>query len=213
MAVPPLDRDGDEFTTTVRQLPEGAWELYVVGADGELEPVLAGLRDTRALLDAGPPTTGEVRILAPYRSTTGRFGIRAWHRPVHAEVGDLHIGGSSIQITVRFVGRTQAVPLLELRQRGTDVVHTAPVEILGDNRLRFSVPVDALAGDHSAAADTWDLWLCGDPPVRLARLLDDVVDKGTAYVFPELTAGSGHQVRPTYTADNGLSLVVNDPSQ
>jgi hypothetical protein len=102
---------------------------------------------------------------------------------------------------------------LELRQRGTDVVHTAPVEILGDNRLRFSVPVDALAGDHSAAADTWDLWLRGDPPVRLARLLDDVVDKGTAYVFPELTAGSGHQVRPTYTADNGLSLVVNDPSQ
>ena len=63
------------------------------------------------------------------------------------------------------------------------------------------------------------MWLRYDesrPPVRLGRFLDDVVNKHTAYVYPDVvvpSSGPGAaeetvRVQPCYTAQNEFSVRV-----
>ncbi|MDG4863885.1 hypothetical protein P8605_37660, partial [Streptomyces sp. T-3] len=80
----------------------------------------------------------------------------------------------------------------------------------------FTVAYAALAEQGG----TWDLWLrpAGEegPEVRVARLLDDVVDKKPIFTYPSafLVGRNGPvQAGPYYTMDNNLSVRITEAAQ
>lgn len=75
--------------------------------------------------------------------------------------------------------------------------------------LRFTVAYGDLRPGH------WDLWLRpqgeSGPRVRIARLLDDIVDKHPVFVYPRIRAETEQgpvEGEPYYTAHNDLSVTV-----
>jgi glycosyltransferase involved in cell wall biosynthesis len=227
--VPMPVRDGDALTVTVfgGDVPEGAWELHLAGSGDHPDPVMAGLRDTRALLDAagwdfGAPDRDGVQVRLPYRSSAGVFGLRVWRRGVHPEVGDVQVCDGELQFGGRLVGAPFGTgePVLELRRRTPEkLTERVAVRRVGPTGFRVTVPVESLAVHRPADQDMWDMWLRYDEtatPVRLGRFLDDVVNKHTAYVYPDVVVpqpgpGAAEQtvrVQPCYTAQNEFSVRV-----
>jgi hypothetical protein len=140
-----------------------------------------------------------VRIGLPYRTADGRLALHVWRRVVHAEVGDVR-ADDGLRLSGRLVGAAFGPedPALELRGPGT--IDPVPVRVLTATTWSAQVP--------PVPAGTWELWLRharGTPPVRLGRLLDDVVNKRTAYVLPPVRLGDV-EVRPFYTGSNDLSV-------
>lgn len=57
----------------------------------------------------------------------------------------------------------------------------------GADGFLATIPCAAPADRQADAHDVWDLWLRHTPdaqPVRLARVLDDVVEKGSLFPYP-----------------------------
>ncbi|WP_433302940.1 glycosyltransferase family 4 protein [Actinoplanes sp. CA-030573] len=162
---------------------------------GDGTPALAGLRDTRSLLDGplGP------RIQLPFRALDGTLKVRIWDQPVYAEVGDVDADADGIHLTGRLHGAVFDRPTLEARSG--DRTHPLPMTAEG---LDFRVTVAALP------PGTWSLHLRHAPaaePVTLARVRDDIVDKRTAFVLPAATVGD-RTLLPAYTESSELSIRV-----
>ncbi|MET3425986.1 glycosyltransferase involved in cell wall biosynthesis [Actinoplanes tereljensis] len=186
---PTLDWDG------VAPLPDGV----TVNMEGRLEkdgvPLLAGLRDTRHLLD-GP--VGQ-RIQLPYRTQDGWLAVRIWDQPVYAEVGDITTDTDGIHLTGRLHGAMFDDPLLEA-QDGKDIRKlTVTTDGLDFRASIPSLPIGTwtLRLRHAATAD----------PVTLGRFRDDIVDKRTAFVLPATTVG-GAKLQPGYTESNDFTIRV-----
>ncbi|MET0423944.1 MAG: glycosyltransferase family 4 protein [Actinoplanes sp.] len=191
---PLIDWDG------VSPLPEGTrWDKEPIGegtyqllaADGE--PVQAGARDTRALLD-GPVGT---RVQLPFRRPDGGLGMRVWDRPVYAEVDTVDADAEGVHLTGRLYGAHFDEPLV--RAVAGEQSHEFPVHTEG---TQFRTTLTGLpAGD-------WALWLrhaaTGDP-VRLGRFRDDIVGKRTAFVLPTAQI-DGVTLQPEFTTGNEFSI-------
>ncbi|MGW1672152.1 hypothetical protein [Streptomyces sp. NPDC002324] len=193
-------------------VPEGRWDVYLQVADDEPFRLFPGLNDLRSLVDRAPAaTTGRVAVRIPYGTRHGNLSIRSWERSPHAEAGALHIGDDGLEVTVRTYG---AEPAPEAYAEVTDRAGAAPpvrAGLVPDDRggLRFTVAYGELR------PGTWDLWLCpqgeSGPRVRVARLLDDIVEKTPVLVYPGKRVETGHgpvEAVPSYTADNDLSVTV-----
>jgi hypothetical protein len=194
------------------KVAEGRWDAYLQVADGEPRRLTPGLNDLRSLVDRAPTATAErVAVRIPYGTKHGNLSIRSWERSPHAEAGELHIGDGALEVTVRSYG---AEPTPEAYAEATEREEAAPAVRAGltpDGRggLRFTVPYGELR------PGTWDLWLRprGElgPRVRLARLLDDIVEKTPVFVYPRTRVETEHgpvEAEPSYTADNDLSVTV-----
>lgn len=218
MVVGPLSRDADMWTVTVGtgDVGEGAWELHVDGGAARA-PVMAGVRDTRELIEVTPPEHGPVDLVVPFRTAAGLFGIRAWHRPVHPEVGDVHVDCEAIRFSGRLVGAEFATgePELELRRKVPELrTMRVPVHRTGARRFLAAVPAATLAAERGGTQDLWELWLRYDEaaaPVRLGRIFDDVFNKHQAYVFPDISVRDV-RVQPCYTPQNEFSVRVTGPA-
>ncbi|MER0245992.1 hypothetical protein AAHZ94_29265 [Streptomyces sp. HSW2009] len=124
-------------------------------------------------------------------------------------------------------------------RRDPSVVHTVPVTV-DDADFRFTLGYADLAAHWEGGQDIWDLWLSrttdapatgdavaetdGAEPaagpgaaataqhaVRIARILDDVVDKKPVFAYPALTLTTDRgsvRAAPYYTADNDLSVRI-----
>ncbi|GAQ64657.1 hypothetical protein [Streptomyces scabiei] len=210
----PLTPAGDDrlraALPTGTDLPEGRWDVYLQVADEEPHRLAPGLNDLRSLVDRAPaPAAARVRI--PYGTKHGNLSVRSWERSPHAEAGALHIGEGGLEVTVRVYG---AALTPEAYAELTDRAGRSPAVRAGlvpDDRggLRFTVPYGTLR------PGTWDLWLRprGEtgPRARVARLLDDIVEKASVLVYPGERAETGHgpvRATPFYTADNDLSVTV-----
>jgi glycosyltransferase involved in cell wall biosynthesis len=174
-------RDG-VATPVGQRLAAGSYDLCLAGG----EPVYAGLRDTRALLDL--PVPSAVRVQLPYRTEDGRLALRVWDRSVHAEVGDVDLG-DGIRLTGRLIGAS-------LTAGATLEPGSVPVSIRPDGRWTavLTSPPDQpspLSLRYAPDAD----------PAPVGRLLDDVLDKATAFVLP-----AWHGIQPFYTEANDLSV-------
>jgi glycosyltransferase involved in cell wall biosynthesis len=185
------------LTLRLGDLPEGAWQLRLPGG----QPVLAGVRETRALLTRDDE--GGVHRQLPYRMVNAALGVRVWQRAVHAEVGEVQVDATGVQVRGRLFGATFPGLTPTLRLHGPEkAVREVPAEALSPVEFRVTVP-ELPAGD-------WNLWItCGDDGqvARLGRFLDDVADKKTAFVLPATTIG-GVQVQPTYVWGNEFSVRV-----
>ncbi|MET4921553.1 hypothetical protein P3L51_04125 [Streptomyces sp. PSRA5] len=221
-----LEPDGkDEWRAVLETAPalaEGRWDAYVVGVPGEERtPLLPGLRDLRALVSGG--RDGVVTPLAvriPYATKDGRLAVRAWLRASHAEAGRIVFSGRSMTVRARLFGPRpgEGAAALLYRRGQAGVVREIALRPEGGQDFSFTVDYQELLAEGGrpaagAAPVIWDVYVrpaTGASRIRVARLLDDVADRKTVFVYPAATLG-GVTARPYYTVDNDLSVEIAPP--
>lgn len=192
-------------------VPEGRWDAYLQMAGGEPCRLAPGLNDLRSLVDRAPTHTADrIAVRIPYGTKHGNLSVRSWQRSPHAEAGELHIGTDELTVTAQAYG-CEPTPdaYVELTDRG-EAAPLVRAELTPEQGVfRFTVSYGALP------PGTWDLWLCPEgeagPRVRIARLLDDVVDKNPVFVYPTVRVETEHgpvTAQPHFTVDNDLSVTV-----
>ncbi|WP_406099010.1 hypothetical protein [Streptomyces sp. NBC_01013] len=200
-------------------LEEGRWDAFVVGLPGEERtPLLAGLRDLRALVSGGGGDRAvPVAVRIPYATKDGRLAVRAWWRVGHAEAGRIDLSADSMTVTARLFGaRLGKGAAATLSRRGqASAVRQIALRPEGGQDFSFTVGYEELVaeGGGLGAGETqviWDAYIrptADAPRIRVARLLDDIADRKAVFVYPAATLG-GVSVRPYYTVDNDLSVEV-----
>ncbi|TQK44572.1 glycosyltransferase involved in cell wall biosynthesis [Streptomyces sp. SLBN-118] len=186
-----FDAEGRATVPAGARFPEGVWTCRVELPDGELIALATRAVDQRGSMRAAArtPAGGPVRTLVPYVKQ-GVLSLRSWVRPVHAEVGEIRLTRQRITVSGRLFapGTPGGDRALLLRRRGKAPAElTFPASREGADGFRASVPCAAPADRRADAHDVWDLWLRYAPdeePVRLARVLDDVVEKGSLLPYP-----------------------------
>ncbi|MGK5450211.1 hypothetical protein [Streptomyces radiopugnans] len=229
------DRDGSVLRAALPStvpLAEGRWDAYLVIGEGEARRLLPGCSDLRSLVDRVPRndrTWLGVRI--PYATKYGNLSLCSWLRWPHAEAGDIWPADGGLTVHGRLYGaRLTPTARLEARPRraaAPDGGEARPVTVP-------VTPADAPAQGHGftarlaygdlvregGAEGDWQLWLRpGEDaePVRVARILDDIVDKHKVLCYParpvaadgaaDGAGGSGGlTARPYYTGANDLSV-------
>lgn len=209
--------------STGTELAEGRWDAFAECGPADERRIEPGLRDLRTLLDR-VPSAGARTVVArvPYRAADGKLSLRCWVRSPHAEAGELTVEAAALtvrgQIYAAVLG-TDAV--VEARLRGVPGrVHQEAVTDAGNGAFSCTLPYRPLAGEGPAESRLWDLWLLPDgpagPQVRISRILDDVADRKSIFVYPPSFLGSGDEpaarAAPYYTVDNDLSVRV-DPQK
>lgn len=188
----PFDEHGTATVPAGTPFAEGVHPAHLeLPGTGERVPLATRAVDQRgAMRAAARQGAGEpVRQLVPY-TRSGALHLRSWVRSRHAEVGDVRIQGGTVTLSARLYGAagTGGEPALLLRRRGK-----APLELAfpgtreGSGGFRFTFSCTAPAARQQDSHDVWDLWLRPAPdaePVRLARILDDVVEKGSLFPYP-----------------------------
>ncbi|MBT2391608.1 glycosyltransferase family 4 protein [Streptomyces sp. ISL-1] len=221
------------------QLGEGVWELFVeMAATGARSRLGSRNVDQRGAMHAAERLApGEaVRNLVPYADKAkGTLVLRSWVRPVHAEAADVRLAGKKVTLSGRLIGATPVGdPVLVLRRRGGPACElTISGRWDGASTFRFTIPCAAPVAQQNTAHDVWDTFLRYVPnvqPVKIGRVLDDVVMKKDVYnyplaILPKKRRGSPVRalakkvlrrpkqrvrVRLFYTASNDLALNVVD---
>ena len=192
-------------------LAEGRWDVYLLRApDSGRQRLRPGLRDLRALVEGhlrDRPSPLAVRI--PYVTKDGYLTIRTWLRAAHAEVEAVDVTDRAATVTARLHG-AGLLPgaAVRLRLRGhRETVHTVSLRA-GDDGRAFSFALDY--EELATRAGVWDAFVQPSPdapPIRIARLLDDVANRKEVFVYPPATVGDA-VLRPYYTVDNDLSVEV-----
>ncbi|MEV5596887.1 hypothetical protein [Streptomyces sp. NPDC052496] len=204
-------------------LPEGRWNAYADLGDGRgPQRLLPGVTDLRSLVDRRPLAgIGRLGVRIPYTTRSGALALRSWLRGPHAEAGDVHVDAGGVTVAGRLYGaalgpgaRAEATT----RHGAADAdgpVSRITVPLTGEGPdFAFTLPFGRLAERWAGGSESWDLWLRTAEeaePVRIARLLDDVPEKGEAVSHPALSVGcpSGRlSIGPCYTRDNDLTVRV-----
>ncbi|MEU5303601.1 hypothetical protein ACH4YO_33175 [Streptomyces noursei] len=201
-------------------LAEGRWHAFADLGDGaDPRRLLPGVNDLRSLVDRRPlAAIGRLGVRIPYATKLGNLALRSWLRGPHAEAGDILVGPEGITVTGRLYGASPAAGAhaeARARRAGQDPV-AVPLTVEGPT-FRFTLPYGELAAHWRRGSEPWDLWLCPAedlPPVRIARLLDDVPEKEQVFSYPArpVPAPAGElRIGPYYTLDNDLAVRVTGP--
>ncbi|MEE1943251.1 hypothetical protein V1L54_28255 [Streptomyces sp. TRM 70361] len=206
------------------RLAEGRWDVFLVLDGGAPRRLLPGCYDLRALVDQAPPP-GRARpgVRVPYTTKYGNLSLRTWLREPHAEAGEVWPADGGVTLHGRLYGaELTSGARLEARPRGAaGPLVTAPVDREGTADFTARLAYGDLLREPGAG-DEWELWLRpgGDAgPVRIARILDDIIDKHRVIRYPARPVpvpragadgeedGSGTvRARPYYTGANDLSV-------
>ncbi|MFG7941686.1 hypothetical protein [Streptomyces cacaoi] len=214
-------------------LREGRWDAHLDLGGEELLRLLPGMNDLRSLAAGATfPAHAWLGVRIPYTTKHGNLSVRAWLRRPHAEAGALHLADGVMELHGTFHGvRLDTTAHLEARPRDAAA---APVRVpvrpdTEEHPGQATAPDDGPEGRHPVRGFTtelpldallsfggvWDLWLRpaeNEEPVRVARILDDVLNKKRVFSYPaqQVTDGDGtaHPVRPYYTVNNNLSVEV-----
>ncbi|MGX8905344.1 hypothetical protein ACR820_08965 [Streptomyces netropsis] len=222
----PLTPNGDGRLRAVLPstvaLPEGRWDVHVAQGDEDPVRLVPGLLDLRSLVDRRPgPSTSPLAVRIPYATKHGNLSLRSWLRGPHAEAGDIVLDDDALTVhgvlyRVEDPVAWLADAVVEARcRRDADLVVTAPVTADGAD-FTFTLPYAELSAEWRGGLDVWDLALRrpdDTDPVRIARLLDDVVDKQQIFAYPPRaidTPYAAAQAGPYYTADNDLSVRIDE---
>lgn len=210
-------------------LREGRADLYAVDGKGKERRLrfgrctLGGARDVGHLSDLD-----HFHWALPYATEGGYLRLRVWSRPSHAELVAVEYSDTSLWLTGWLQGQWQPGGewLLLLRRR------QEPTRTLAAGRARFEdgwfgaeLNMNEAMRARLLMRENWDVLLTdgsGSEPVRVARIADDQVVRRDVQRFPELVREEpadlfgpdvGRAVvglRPYFTADNELSLVVTE---
>jgi hypothetical protein len=190
-------------------LAEGTWEVHAEAGGQEPVRLRPGLHDLRALVDRDPVGAASVAVHLPYTSKFGNLALRAWLRAPHAEAGAVHIARDETTVRGRCYGCTpRRGGYAELRPADGEG-EPLRAELTGEGRdMRLRI---AHARLRARGPRRWQVWLRPEgesgPAVRLARLLDDIVDRHAVHTYPA-TVHEALGVRPYYSGGNGFSFRV-----
>ncbi|QFR97574.1 hypothetical protein GBW32_07005 [Streptomyces tsukubensis] len=201
------------------ELAEGRWDAYAELYGAEPERLVLGVGDLRSLLDRSPSgSLGHVAVRIPYVTKYGNLTVRSWRRAPHAEAGEIHVGTGTTTVSGRLYGTQLGAGAYAEARYGADGGAVRRAEATGVG-AEFTIALDHPGLAESARGD-WQLWLrpSGEsgPEVRLARLLDDVVDKRQIYTYPAVVcaaADGSALVGPAFTQDNDLVIRVVSVSE
>lgn len=206
----PLTPSGEDTLRAVLpmtlELAEGRWDVYTRTG----EAVRPGTRDLRALVDQDP-APGRVTVRVPYPTADGRLAVRCWVRAPHAEAGAIGLAPERDAVSVE--GVLYGVELGEgavaqARLRSGSREYEAPVT--GEGRaFVFTLPYGPLA-EGAGGEGLWELWLrpaADAAAVRISRILDDVWDKKSVFVYPRRRVAD-RIAAPCYTGDNNLCVRI-----
>ncbi|WP_331452519.1 glycosyltransferase family 4 protein [Streptomyces sp. SS162] len=210
--------DGTLTIPAGADLPEGNWVCHVEQpATGARTPLTARAVDQRGSLrpaDRMAPGDG-VRHLVPYRRPPRHLlELRSWVRPVHAEAGAVGLTRDHATVTGRLLGPAADRadrPELVLRRYDSHEEVAVPGTWLPGDRFRVDLPWEELAGRRRREQDTWALWLRYAPdraPVKVARLLDDIVAKADVFAYRPVRR---HRRRPLLPARRLLRALRRQP--
>ncbi|MDT0265678.1 transferase [Streptomyces sp. DSM 44915] len=201
------------------RLTEGRWDAYLLPeADQPRRRVLPGVRDLRLLAPTAPVEPlldgGTLRVRLPYATKDGFLAVRAWQRAGHAEISRLDPAEHQLTVHGRLVGAEfgpGAAALLRRRGKG-GVARESELTVGEDGAFRFTADYRDLPTEPGASA-VWNVFVrpaTDAAPVRVSRLLDDVADRKTVFVYPSSVV-RGFTFWPYHTLDNDLSVQV-DPA-
>ncbi|MGW1195565.1 glycosyltransferase family 4 protein [Streptomyces sp. NPDC002536] len=213
---PPAGDKGDPWTAVLDRrklrLGEGRWDLHVVREDDRARRrVVSHLAEGKGLLTVEPLPDAPFTWWVPYPTVDGYLALRAWHRPAHAEARSIRTGEDAFTVEGTLHGAEftdDGKPVLV----GTPRTETAAevsvdVEITGTTAFRVTVPYERLkaarGGDEST---TWDLALVPAPgaePVKLGRLVGDIVDRNKTDIYPTIAG-----VHPYFTMSSDLAVTL-----
>ncbi|CAL9340388.1 hypothetical protein SUDANB145_00251 [Streptomyces sp. enrichment culture] len=221
-----LDATEDGHHTAVlptgTALAEGRWDVYLLdGPDGERRRLRPGLRDLRALVDGHTrDRRAPVAVRIPYVTKDGFLAVRAWLRDAHAETAGITAAEGTLTVGGRLHGAVFGEGAgVRLRLRGTRTERSVEPRLAEDRQnFSFTVALADLVVGTGPETDTgtgsgqrvWDVFVRparSAPPVRVARLLDDIADRKDIHVQPAVPVGET-VVRPYYTVDNDLAVAV-----
>ncbi|MGW4023540.1 glycosyltransferase family 4 protein [Streptomyces sp. NPDC005009] len=235
-----LDNGGTRYTAalspaSLEELGDGRWQVTMRSAKSAHVHMKAGLRDTRALIDArerlvGRPPTGPTTWNLPYAQPNGRLMLRTVLREEHAECTGVEIGDGAITLRGVLCGGRRIEPgaLFVVSRRGRYGKNlTVPVQVLGRQAFRAEVPVRRVVDHRLERWEDWDWWLQPDPrdrrKVRVCHLLEDFPDVKGAYTYPSLPLVGDetseyavvHPVRPVWvrpycSASGAMAMNVVD---
>ncbi|MFG3365295.1 glycosyltransferase [Streptomyces sp. NPDC090032] len=207
-----LANGGTRYTASLTpaaldDLGDGRWRVTMRSAKHENVHLKAGLRDTRALIDArarllSRPVAGQVGWNLPYAQPNGKLMLRTVVRATHVECTSVEVGDDAIELTGVLCGgaRIQPGALFVLSRRGPHALNfTVPVQVLGSHSFRAEAPVRRVVDHRLERWEDWDWWLQPDPhdraKVRICHLLEDFPDVKNAFAYP------------------GVPLVGDEPSE
>ncbi|GGP67323.1 glycosyltransferase family 4 protein [Streptomyces abikoensis] len=213
---PPSEADAPWTAVLKRtelRLGEGRWDLHVVRADDRARRrVVAHLPEGRRLLTLEPLPGSPFTWWIPYSTVDGYLALRAWHRDGHAEARALRTTEEALTVEGTLYGAEftdgKPAPALVGTPRGEAASEvTAEIEILNGAAFRATLPYDRLraarTGEESA---TWDLALRLAPdaaPIRIGRLVGDIVDRNKTDIHPTVAG-----MRPYFTVTSDLAVTA-----
>lgn len=227
-ALPPAATIGP---VDILRLGEGRWDLFTIDEDGTRTRLTANVIDSRGALQAALcQHDGEVTHAVPYATEDGHLSIRSWRRLHHAEVTGIDYQHAAVVVHGRYMGEwdegnaPQAV--LQRRQQPRSAL-ALPDVTFHERVFHCRIPVDELMHRRILREENWDLFLSDETrnrKSRVGRLLDDSPNRKLTHRYPELVVeepgaidlfcysehASRVAVRPYYTADNDLSVVVTE---
>lgn len=199
----PIGADGTATIPADEGFPDGHWMCHAdQPSTGLRVGILARAVDQRGSLRVAERLTvdAQVRHLVPYRRAPKQhLVLRSWVRPVHAEAGDVLLSQRRFTLAGRLVGAAEPSGEPSLLLRRSDDPHDElvfPGTREGTRGFEATIGCETAAAHQRSPKDTWEVWLRyapGEEPVRVGRVLDDVVLKGDVFVYPETLL---HKQRP-----------------
>ncbi|MFF4907343.1 glycosyltransferase family 4 protein [Streptomyces sp. NPDC001260] len=198
-----LENGGTRYTAVLTpsaldELGDGRWQVTMSAAKSSPVHMKAGVRDTRALIDArartvGRPPAGPIGWNLPYAQPNGRLMLRTVLREVHAECTRVEAADGAITLRGVLTGGRRIEPgaLFVVSRRGRHTrTFSVPVEVLGRQAFRAEAPLRHVVDHRLERWEDWDWWLQPDPfdrrKVRICHLLEDFADVKAAYVHPSV---------------------------
>jgi glycosyltransferase involved in cell wall biosynthesis len=196
-----LANGGTRYTAAVTpsalgELGDGRWQVTMRTPKSGAVHMKAGLRDTRALIDArgrlvARPTSGPVGWNLPYAQPNGRLMLRTVLRQEHVECVATEVTDTGIALEGVLYGRLLLKPgaLFVVSRRGRHAANfSVPVRLMGNRRFRAEAPVRKVVDHRLERWEDWDWWLQPAPDdhrkIRVCHLLEDFPDVKGAYAYP-----------------------------
>ncbi|MGW1073663.1 glycosyltransferase [Streptomyces sp. NPDC002537] len=197
------------------RLGEGRWDLHVVrGDDGARRRVVSHLAEGRGLVELEPLPGAPFTWWVPYPTVDGYLALRAWHRARHAEARVLRQGNNALTVEgtlhgAEFTADSRPTLVATPRAEAAKPV-TAEVTVVNGTAFNFSLAYADLRHARSVDENTvWDLALHLSPdaePIRVARLVGDIVDRNKTDIYPVLDG-----IKPYFTVNSDLAVSCPAP--